>query len=92
MDSLFPGRRTTVAVHSERPSASGKPCLVVISGVLLGKRIELGEADVEIGRSESCTLCIASDQVSRRHASVIRIAGRYHITDHDSTNGTFVLS
>jgi diguanylate cyclase (GGDEF)-like protein len=90
MDSLFPGRRTTVAVHSERPTSSGKPCLIVISGAVLGKRVELGEADVEIGRSDASTLCIASDQVSRRHATVIRIAGRYHVTDHDSTNGTFV--
>lgn len=79
-----------VAVHSERPPASGKPCLVVIAGTGLGKRIELGDTDVEIGRSESSTLCIASDQVSRRHATVVRIAGRYHVTDHDSTNGTFV--
>src|SRR5262245_32601 len=74
MDSLFPGRRTTVAVHSERPRLAGKPCLIVISGPGLGERRELGEDDTEIGRSESCTLCINSDQVSRRHANVLRIA------------------
>jgi diguanylate cyclase (GGDEF)-like protein len=90
MDSLFPGRRTTVAIHSERPRAAGKPCLIVISGPGLGERRELGEDDTEIGRSESCTLCINSDQVSRRHANVLRIAGRYVVTDLGSTNGTFV--
>src|SRR5688572_7294116 len=90
MDSLFPGRRTTVAIHSERPKAAGKPCLIVISGPGLGERRELGEHDVEIGRSESCTLCINSDQVSRRHANVLRIAGQYVVTDLGSTNGTYV--
>jgi diguanylate cyclase (GGDEF)-like protein len=90
MDSLFPGRRTTVAIHSERPKAAGKPCLIVISGPGLGERRELGEDDTEIGRGDACTLCINSDQVSRRHASVLRIAGRYVVTDLGSTNGTFV--
>ena len=90
MDSLFPGRRTTVAIHSERPKAAGKPCLIVISGPGLGERRELGEEDTEIGRSETCRLCINSDQVSRRHANVLRIAGRYVVTDLGSTNGTFV--
>ena len=80
MDSLFPGRRTTVAIHSERPKPAGKPCLIVISGPGLGQRTELGAEDVEIGRSESCTLCISSDQVSRRHANVLRIAGQYVVT------------
>ncbi len=90
MDSLFPGRRTTVAIHSERPKASGKPCLIVISGPGMGERVELGEQDVEIGRGEQCTLFINSDQISRRHASVLRIAGNYVVTDLKSTNGTFV--
>ncbi len=90
MDSLFPGRRTTVAIHSERPKPAGKPCLIVISGPGMGARIELGDQDVEIGRSEQCTLFINSDQISRRHASVLRIAGNYVLTDLKSTNGTFV--
>jgi diguanylate cyclase (GGDEF)-like protein len=90
MDSLFPGRRTTVAIHSERPKPAGKPCLIVISGPGLGERRELGEHDLEIGRSEACTLYINSDQVSRRHASVLRIAGQYVVTDLGSTNGTYV--
>ena len=90
MDSLFPGRRTTVAIHSERPKAAGKPCLIVISGPGLGERRELGEEDTDIGRSEACKLCINSDQVSRRHANVLRIAGQYVVTDLGSTNGTFV--
>jgi diguanylate cyclase (GGDEF)-like protein len=90
MDSLFPGRRTTVAIHSERPKPAGKPCLIVISGPGLGERRELGVDDLEIGRSEACTLCINSDQVSRRHATVLRIAMQYVVTDLGSTNGTFV--
>jgi diguanylate cyclase (GGDEF)-like protein len=90
MDSLFPGRRTTVAIHSERPKASGKPCLIEISGPGMGDRVELGDQDVEMGRSEQCTLFINSDQVSRRHASILRIAGHYVLTDLKSTNGTYV--
>jgi diguanylate cyclase (GGDEF)-like protein len=90
MASIFPGRRTAISIPSERPQASGPPCLVMISGDEMGRRYELGTQEVTIGRAETCTICVNSDQVSRRHATLQYILGRYYLVDMQSTNGTFV--
>ncbi len=90
MASIFPGRRTAISIPSERPPSAGPPCLVVIAGDGMGRSIDLGSSEVSIGRAEDCTVCVATDQVSRRHASVQRVLGRYYVIDLRSTNGTFV--
>lgn len=90
MASIFPGRRTAISIPSERPAASGPPCLVIISGDDMGRRFELGTQEVSIGRADSCTICVNTDQVSRRHATVQYILGKYYLVDLRSTNGTFV--
>ena len=90
MASIFPGRRTAISIPSERPLSSGPPCLVIISGDDMGRRIELGKTEVSIGRADTCTICVNTDQVSRKHASVQHILGRYYVVDLRSTNGTFV--
>jgi len=90
MASIAPGRRTAISVPSEYPKAAGKPCLVMIAGTEIGRRIDLGSDAVDIGRSAECVVCVNSDQVSRRHAVVQRILNRYHVVDMNSTNGTFV--
>ncbi len=89
-DTLFPERRTRVSLESELPNRPTRPCLVVISGNELGQRIDLDDADVIIGRAETSRLFINSDLVSRHHATIARIAGRYVLKDQGSTNGTFV--
>ena len=90
MASIFPGRRTAISIPSERPAASGPPCLVIISGDDMGRRLELGHTEVSIGRADECTICVTTDQVSRKHATVQGILGKYFIVDNRSTNGTFV--
>ena len=90
MASIFPGRRTAISIPSERPAASGPPCLVIISGDDMGRRIELGTQEVSIGRADSCTVCVNTDQVSRKHATIQHVLGRYYVVDMRSTNGTFV--
>jgi diguanylate cyclase (GGDEF)-like protein len=90
MASIFPGRRTAISIPSERPAAAGPPCLVIISGDEMGRRFELGTQEVSIGRADTCTICVNTDQVSRRHATVQHVLGRYYIVDMRSTNGTFV--
>jgi diguanylate cyclase (GGDEF)-like protein len=90
MASIFPGRRTAISIPSERPAASGPPCLVIISGDDIGRRFELSTQEVSIGRADNCTICVNTDQVSRRHATVQHILGRYYVVDMRSTNGTFV--
>jgi diguanylate cyclase (GGDEF)-like protein len=90
MASIFPGRRTAISIPSEHPTASGPPCLVIISGDNMGRRYELGKGEVSIGRADTCTICVPTDQVSRKHCTIQHILGRYFIVDNRSTNGTFV--
>jgi diguanylate cyclase (GGDEF)-like protein len=90
MASIFPGRRTAISIPSERPTSAGPPCLVIISGDDIGRRFELGPQEVSIGRADTCTICVNTDQVSRKHATVQSILGKYYLVDLRSTNGTFV--
>ena len=90
MASILPGRRTAISLPSERPKGAGQPCLVIISGPEMGRRIDLTHEEVSIGRSDQCTVCVNSDLVSRRHAVVNRVLGHYIVVDLKSTNGTFV--
>jgi diguanylate cyclase (GGDEF)-like protein len=82
--------KTLIAVPSERPKSAGDPCLVIIQGDEIGRRVDLSGAVVEIGRSPEATITIDSELVSRRHATVMRIAGKFIVSDLKSTNGTFV--
>lgn len=82
--------KTAIAVPSERPKGTGNPCLVILAGPGMGRRIDLGSGVVDIGRSEECAIPVASPQVSRRHASIQRILGRYVVADLESTNGTYL--
>src|SRR6478609_11384350 len=90
MASIFPGRRTAISIPSERPNTSAPPCLLVISGEDMGRRYELGLTEISIGRADTCTICVNTDQVSRKHATVQAILGKYYLVDLRSTNGTFV--
>ena len=82
--------KTAIAVPSERPKAAGSPCLVVIAGPGLGHQYDLGDKIVDIGRQEECVISVPSSKVSRRHASVQRVLGRYTLADLGSTNGTYL--
>lgn len=90
-DTLFPERLTRISFASVLPSGPDRPCLVVIAGAELGQRVDLvGNAEVQIGRSEQCSLTINSDLVSRHHATVIAAGDRHLLRDESSTNGSFV--
>jgi len=82
--------KTAISVPSERPKGLGSPCLVVIAGPGLGQQYDLADTVVDIGRQEECVISIPSSKVSRRHASIQRVLGRYTVTDLGSTNGTFL--
>jgi diguanylate cyclase (GGDEF)-like protein len=90
MASIFPGRRTAISIPSERPASAGPPCLVIISGDDMGRRYELSNQECSIGRADTCTICVNTDQVSRKHATVQAVLGKYYVVDMRSTNGTFV--
>ncbi len=66
-------------------------CIVVIYGSEIGRRVTLGTAPFEIGRSSKNDLFIDQESVSRAHARVSYDgSGGYSICDLGSTNGTFV--
>lgn len=54
------------------------------------RRIALDRAVTTIGRLEDRTVVLRDPDVSRRHAEIRRLAGRYVIADLGSTNGTRV--
>lgn len=71
-------------------TGAGGACIVVIYGPELGKRIELGAAPFQIGRTAKNDLFIDQESVSRNHAR-ITFDGRTHwVKDLKSTNGTFL--
>ena len=79
------------AKKGQGPSPPGKDaCIVVIYGTELGKRLELGGAPFEIGRSSNNDLFIDQESVSRHHARITYTDGVYSLADLGSTNGTYV--
>ena len=52
--------------------------------------IRLGDTPVEIGREESCDVCLPLHNVSRVHARIIWDHEEHLIEDMGSTNGTFL--
>jgi len=65
-------------------------CVVVIHGEGLGKRVDVGEKPVIVGRSQECDLHIPHPSVSRQHCSIWRDAEGYRVRDLGSTNRTRV--
>ena len=85
-------RETRVtSVRSLLDGASiGTECLVVIYGSGIGRKYDLFEETVTIGRDPENTIVLPSDAVSRRHARIERYQNQRFITDLNSTNGTYV--
>ncbi|MBL8297514.1 MAG: GGDEF domain-containing protein [Rhodanobacteraceae bacterium] len=83
-------QRRTVRPPGARTGRLGSACLVVIHGENLGRRIELGNDAVVIGRSPEVELQINHRSISRQHCRIWREASGYRIRDLDSTNKTFL--
>jgi two-component system cell cycle response regulator len=79
------------AMHNLSEGASdGVDCLVQIYGKALGKKYEMFEPLVTLGRDPQNSVVLESDSVSRRHA-VIEITDKGRVLrDLDSTNGTYL--
>jgi hypothetical protein len=66
--------------------------LIVVSGALAGRRVDVGAQPITVGKGPS-TLQIEDDPaVSTRHAELALRGGAFVVTDLGSTNGTFVNS
>lgn len=82
--------RATVLAPAEPQAGGDLPRLIVVSGMLLGFQIEIGDRPLVIGRSSECDICLPHPSVSRQHCRVYREAERFLIEDLGSTNKTFV--
>jgi len=76
-------------VTAEVVEAEEEPPLVELVFVD-GKRVELGESPLVIGRLPECEIVLADPNVSRRHAELRRDGDAVVLTDLGSTNGTRV--
>lgn len=72
------------------PSDPRVASLKVISGSLSGREYRLTNERYSIGRDPESDIIIDQQEVSRRHADVIRMASEYVVTDCGSANGVFV--
>lgn len=55
-----------------------------------GRRLEIGEAPLTVGRMPECDVVLSDPNVSRRHAEVRRQGNGFVVVDLGSTNGTRV--
>ena len=71
---------------------NGDACLVLIypQGAGMGRRYELQNDEVVLGRGSDCDIQIDRDSVSRKHARIFRPAEQWMIEDLGSTNGSYV--
>lgn len=64
--------------------------LFVIQGRDQGKRFELREAVLGLGREPKNPIQLHDSEVSRRHAQLVQTPDGWHVVDLESSNGTFV--
>jgi two-component system, cell cycle response regulator len=81
-----PAASATSAARREPHEAS----LVVVYGTEIGRRLPLTPHNFTIGRSTRCDLIIDQKDVSRKHAQIVCVEGRYTIVDEGSSNGVHV--
>jgi phosphoserine phosphatase RsbU/P len=62
--------------------------LEFLKGVNVGTRQELTGDRVVFGRNADCTVVLNTPSVSREHAIIRKIGGKYYIEDMNSRNGT----
>jgi hypothetical protein len=70
--------------------AVAMPSLHILKGANEGALIPLDGERFVIGRNPDCGIVIPVTSVSREHAHILRVGGRFFIEDNKSRNGTFV--
>jgi transcriptional regulator with GAF, ATPase, and Fis domain len=66
------------------------PRLAFVAGPLKDSAVELGDAEVSIGRDSSNSVRVADALLSRRHCVARREGAGFRLFDLESLNGTFV--
>lgn len=80
-------QRTLLSQGPLQP-ARRSACVVVIHGEGLGRRADIDDAPVLVGRSQEADLVIAHKSVSREHCRIWREGDGYRIRDLGATNAT----
>ena len=80
---------TAISKISDRP-LNLDAALVVIYGQDLGRKYDLKQEEIAIGRSPKSDICVDQESVSRDHALITNTSKGLRIKDRGSTNGTFV--
>jgi diguanylate cyclase (GGDEF)-like protein len=80
---------TVVSRLAEKPAAK-EACLVVIYGTDLGRKFNLNQPALTVGRSSKSDLQVDQESVSRSHAKIINTGKTIILRDLGSTNGTYV--
>jgi serine phosphatase RsbU (regulator of sigma subunit)/pSer/pThr/pTyr-binding forkhead associated (FHA) protein len=63
---------------------------ILKGGANPGEHVPLGQEKTVLGRNPDCHVVIPVTSVSREHAHILRIGGKFYIEDMQSRNGTFV--
>jgi len=66
------------------------PALRILRGATEGTIVPLDGEKFILGRNPDCAVVIPITSVSREHAQIVRVQGKYFIEDKGSRNGTFV--
>lgn len=85
-EKMSAGRFLVTGAVKEQPG--GGPLGALLLGD--GRRIQLGDQPVTIGRLPECDVALVDSNVSRRHAEVKRHGNDFVVIDLNSTNGTKV--
>ncbi|MDY7227918.1 GGDEF domain-containing protein [Hyalangium rubrum] len=80
---------TIISKISEQP-LSLEAALVVIYGLDLGRKYDLGKPEIIIGRASKADICVDQESVSRNHACITNTKKGVRVRDLGSTNGTFI--
>ena len=81
---------TKINQPAEAASASADGCLVVFYGQNIGRRYFLNSPELIVGRSDTASIQVDQDSVSRQHVKIVTLDYKSWVEDMGSTNGTFV--
>src|SRR6185295_3037501 len=66
--------------------------IAFVKGVNPGATVKLEGERIVLGRNADCTVVLNEPAVSREHAVIRKIQGKFYIEDLKSRNGTYVNS
>lgn len=80
----------TAVAEVDEPVEARDACLVVIYGGELGKKYNLEQRSIMVGRATSCDIQVDQEEISRNHCKLVNKGDSVQICDLESTNGTYV--